>query len=97
MTFALQWIQCDLRYLDFTVLGKFGVVMADPPWDIHMEVTRLVYQYYYGMSQIFTLCYPQGACFKCLLYFNGRFIMHWFVDPSHIKQRSVFMSKIIRF
>ena len=21
-----------------TVLGKFSVVMADPPWDIHMEV-----------------------------------------------------------
>lgn len=33
-----QWIQCDLRYLDFAVLGKFSVVMADPPWDIHMEL-----------------------------------------------------------
>ncbi|XP_073233822.1 N(6)-adenosine-methyltransferase subunit METTL3-like [Porites lutea] len=33
-----QWIQCDLRYLDMTVLGKFAVVMADPPWDIHMEL-----------------------------------------------------------
>lgn len=33
-----QWIQCDLRYLDFKVLGKFSVVMADPPWDIHMEL-----------------------------------------------------------
>lgn len=21
-----------------TVLGKFAVVMADPPWDIHMEL-----------------------------------------------------------
>uniref|UniRef100_A0A1B0CJE5 C3H1-type domain-containing protein n=1 Tax=Lutzomyia longipalpis TaxID=7200 RepID=A0A1B0CJE5_LUTLO len=26
-----QWIQCDLRYLDMTVLGKFAVIMADPP------------------------------------------------------------------
>ncbi len=36
--FISQWIQCDLRYLDFSVIGKFSVVMADPPWDIHMEV-----------------------------------------------------------
>lgn len=27
-----------MRYFDMTVLGKFSVVMADPPWDIHMEV-----------------------------------------------------------
>ncbi|XP_046386231.1 N6-adenosine-methyltransferase catalytic subunit [Ischnura elegans] len=33
-----QWIQCDLRYLDMNVLGKFAVIMADPPWDIHMEL-----------------------------------------------------------
>lgn len=33
-----QWIQCDLRYLDMRVLGKFAVIMADPPWDIHMEL-----------------------------------------------------------
>jgi len=33
-----QWIQCDVRYIDFDVLGKFSVVMADPPWDIHMEL-----------------------------------------------------------
>jgi len=33
-----QWVQCDLRNLKFSVLGKFSVVMADPPWDIHMEL-----------------------------------------------------------
>ncbi|XKL66701.1 hypothetical protein PGB90_010121 [Kerria lacca] len=33
-----QWIQCDLRYFDTSILGKFAVVMADPPWDIHMEL-----------------------------------------------------------
>ncbi|XP_059485029.1 N6-adenosine-methyltransferase subunit METTL3 [Neocloeon triangulifer] len=36
--FPAQWIQCDLRYLDITLLGKFAVIMADPPWDIHMEL-----------------------------------------------------------
>lgn len=33
-----QWICCDIRYIDFSVLGKFSVIMADPPWDIHMEL-----------------------------------------------------------
>lgn len=33
-----QWIQCDLRFFDVSVLGKFSVIMADPPWDIHMEL-----------------------------------------------------------
>jgi len=33
-----QWVQCDLRSFDLSVLGKFAVVMADPPWDIHMEL-----------------------------------------------------------
>ncbi|XP_033218806.1 N6-adenosine-methyltransferase subunit METTL3 isoform X2 [Belonocnema kinseyi] len=36
--YPAQWIQCDLRYLDMSVLGKFAVIMADPPWDIHMEL-----------------------------------------------------------
>lgn len=36
--FPSQWIQSDLRYFDMTILGKFAVVMADPPWDIHMEL-----------------------------------------------------------
>ncbi len=33
-----QWLHCDLRFFDMTVLGKFSVIMADPPWDIHMEL-----------------------------------------------------------
>ncbi|XP_033125351.1 N6-adenosine-methyltransferase catalytic subunit-like [Anneissia japonica] len=33
-----QWVQCDVRSLDMDVLGKFAVIMADPPWDIHMEL-----------------------------------------------------------
>ncbi|KAI6034082.1 MT-A70-domain-containing protein [Pisolithus microcarpus] len=32
-----QWINCDLRHFDYSVLGKFHVIMADPPWDIHMS------------------------------------------------------------
>ncbi|CAF2555084.1 unnamed protein product [Rotaria sp. Silwood2] len=33
-----QWVQSDLRQFDMSVLGKFSVIMADPPWDIHMEL-----------------------------------------------------------
>lgn len=33
-----QWVNCDIRRFDWSVLGKFAVVMADPPWDIHMEL-----------------------------------------------------------
>ncbi|XP_046655318.1 N6-adenosine-methyltransferase catalytic subunit-like [Daphnia pulicaria] len=36
--YPAQWIQCDLRSLDMAILGKFSVIMADPPWDIHMEL-----------------------------------------------------------
>ncbi|EOA19357.1 hypothetical protein CARUB_v10000363mg [Capsella rubella] len=33
-----QWINCDIRSFRMDILGTFGVVMADPPWDIHMEL-----------------------------------------------------------
>ncbi|CAM6082470.1 unnamed protein product [Calypogeia fissa] len=33
-----QWINCDIRSFRMDVLGQFGVIMADPPWDIHMEL-----------------------------------------------------------
>jgi len=33
-----QWINCDVRFFDFTVFGKFDIVLADPPWDIHMDL-----------------------------------------------------------
>ncbi|XP_053272443.1 N6-adenosine-methyltransferase subunit METTL3 [Pleuronectes platessa] len=36
--FPSQWVNCDIRFLDVSILGKFAVVMADPPWDIHMEL-----------------------------------------------------------
>ena len=31
-----QWINCDVRALDLSVMSKYGVIMSDPPWDIHM-------------------------------------------------------------
>lgn len=33
-----QWINCDVRHFDLSILGKFSVIMADPPWDIHMDL-----------------------------------------------------------
>ncbi|KZT62194.1 MT-A70-domain-containing protein [Calocera cornea HHB12733] len=33
-----QWVNCDLRKFDYGILGKFHVIMADPPWDIHMSL-----------------------------------------------------------
>ncbi|KAM0751292.1 MT-A70-domain-containing protein [Meredithblackwellia eburnea MCA 4105] len=36
--FPPQWINVDLRSLDVTALGKFHVVVADPPWAIHQEL-----------------------------------------------------------
>lgn len=33
-----QWINCDLREFDFTILGECNAIMLDPPWDIHMNV-----------------------------------------------------------
>ena len=33
-----QWINCDLRHLDYNILGKFDAIMLDPPWDIHMNL-----------------------------------------------------------
>lgn len=34
----IQWVNCDIRTFDMSVLGKFDVIMTDPPWDIHMEL-----------------------------------------------------------
>jgi len=34
-----QWIHCDLRTFPLSIFsGQISVVMADPPWDIHMEL-----------------------------------------------------------
>lgn len=35
---APQWIDADLKNFDYSVLGKFDVIVADPPWDIHMSL-----------------------------------------------------------
>jgi len=33
-----QWVNCDIRTFDMSLIGQFTVIMADPPWDIHMEL-----------------------------------------------------------
>ncbi|OCF37864.1 mRNA methyltransferase [Kwoniella heveanensis BCC8398] len=33
-----QWINCDIRTFDYSLLGQFQVIVADPPWDIHMSL-----------------------------------------------------------
>ncbi|CCD23305.1 mRNA (N6-adenosine)-methyltransferase NDAI_0B02700 [Naumovozyma dairenensis CBS 421] len=33
-----QWIKCDVRKFDFNIIGKFSVVIADPAWNIHMNL-----------------------------------------------------------
>ncbi|CEL93876.1 unnamed protein product [Vitrella brassicaformis CCMP3155] len=34
-----QWIKCDIRKFDFSIFGDLiKVIMADPPWDIHMDL-----------------------------------------------------------
>ncbi|EMG50985.1 IME4 N6-adenosine-methyltransferase IME4 [Candida maltosa Xu316] len=33
-----QWINCDVRYLPFPILGKFAAIISDPAWDIHMSL-----------------------------------------------------------
>lgn len=33
-----QWINCDVRYILFPILGKFAAIVSDPAWDIHMSL-----------------------------------------------------------
>lgn len=33
-----QWINCDVRYIPFPILGKFAAIVSDPAWDIHMSL-----------------------------------------------------------
>ncbi|KAH0477826.1 MAG: uncharacterized protein KVP18_003324 [Porospora cf. gigantea A] len=34
-----QWINCDVRTFDFSIFrGTVSVIMADPPWGIHMDL-----------------------------------------------------------
>ena len=38
MHYESQFVNCDIRTFPMACLGKFAVIMADPPWDIHMEL-----------------------------------------------------------
>lgn len=33
-----QWINCDVRYLPLSILGKFAAIISDPAWNIHMNL-----------------------------------------------------------
>ena len=33
-----QWLKIDIRSFNMKVLGKFGVIMSDPPWEIHQDL-----------------------------------------------------------
>ena len=32
------WINCHIRKFGIDSLGQYGVILADPPWGIHMEL-----------------------------------------------------------
>lgn len=34
---AAQWLNVDVRSFDLPILGQFSIIMADPPWDIHVR------------------------------------------------------------
>lgn len=34
----VQWIDCDLKNFDYSMLGRYDIILADPPWDIHMSL-----------------------------------------------------------
>jgi len=33
-----QWLNVDLRNIDLNIFGKYDIIHADPPWDIHMDL-----------------------------------------------------------
>ncbi|KAI5452955.1 methyltransferase [Naganishia albida] len=35
---AAQWLNMDARDMNAAVLGSFDLILADPPWDIHMTL-----------------------------------------------------------
>lgn len=37
-----QWITCNLKEIGLPVFGDFAAIIADPPWDIHMNSQKLI-------------------------------------------------------
>lgn len=33
-----QWINCDVRYFPFPVIGKFAAIISDPAWEVRMNL-----------------------------------------------------------
>lgn len=63
-----QWVRCDVRKLDMKCLGKFGVIMADPPWQV--RCLRLLEDLSSGMSRIHIYAIAQAAL-CCWDYHGG--------------------------
>lgn len=65
----IQWINCDLRDFDFSILGKFDAIMLDPPWDIHMNLPYGTLQDKEMKSLKVKMLQDKGVCF---LWVTGR-------------------------
>lgn len=37
-TLPAQWINCDVRYFPFSVIGKFAAIISDPAWEVRMNL-----------------------------------------------------------
>jgi mRNA m6A methyltransferase catalytic subunit len=46
-----------VRKFDYSVLGKFHVIMADPPWDIHMSVCNIYFKIRSSANHVIQLPY----------------------------------------
>ncbi|GMM38028.1 mRNA (N6-adenosine)-methyltransferase [Saccharomycopsis crataegensis] len=33
-----QWVKCDIYNINMSIFGKFGAIIVDPAWSIHMEL-----------------------------------------------------------
>lgn len=42
VTLPPQWITCNLKDIALPVFGDFAAIIADPPWDIHMNSQKLI-------------------------------------------------------
>lgn len=79
---CLQWIQCDVRCLDMSVLGKFSVVMADPPWDIHMELPYGTMSDDEMRHMDIQALQDEGFIF---LWVTGRYVTNWLTSLSFLQ------------
>ncbi|CDK27214.1 unnamed protein product [Kuraishia capsulata CBS 1993] len=82
-----QWINCDVRFLDFSILGKFAAIVADPSWAINMRTPNKVSKDPDLMSLPIHLLQDEGVIF---LWVTGRttdvgrqVLSHWGYKPAN--------------